>query len=85
MRRIPQDKAMHILAGAVAAMFGLIVGWQPAVTCCAAVAVMREIYNRQQGGKFDWRDIAATMLGGALVIASAAVGTDGIHHLLQGL
>ena len=85
MSQLQQDKALHILAGAVAAMFGLLFCWQSAVTCCAAAAILRELYNRQQGGKFDWRDIAATMLGGAVVIASAAVGTDGIHHLLQGL
>lgn len=75
---------MHILAGAVAAMFGLLFCWQSAVTCCAAAAILRELYNCQQGGKFDWRDIAATMVGGAVVVVAAAVGTDGVTQLLQG-
>ena len=81
MSQLQQDKALHILAGAVAAMFGLLFCWQSAVTCCAAAAILRETYNRQQGGRFDWRDIAATLMGGGLVLASAAVGTDGVTHL----
>lgn len=77
----PPDKALHIVAGAAAALIGLSAGAESAAMCCTAVAVLRETYNRQQGGRFDWRDIAATLMGGGLVLASAAVGTDGVTHL----
>ena len=76
----PSDKVLHVVSGGLAALAGLLIGWLYAVAFCITAALLRELYNRQHGGKFDWRDILATLIGGCLVIASAAVGTDGVSH-----
>lgn len=81
------DKLLHFAAGALAALLGACIAglavylrvpaW-PACACalvaCAVAAVAREAYNRQQGGKFDWRDIGATLAGGLPVAIAAWLG-----------
>jgi hypothetical protein len=79
----PYDKTLHVVAGSIAAIAGLLVCWQAAAICCVSAAVTREAFNRHQGGEFDWHDIAATLAGGVLVLSASAVGVDGIQ--LQGL
>ena len=82
MITIPADKALHFAAGAIAAALGvLVLPWlllQPlasltpawhAALATAAAAVLREAYNHAKGGRFDWRDVAATLLGGLPVLA----------------
>jgi hypothetical protein len=77
MRTIPHDKANHLIAGQIVAAPGLVLApWPEAAmigaACCAAAAVLREVYNRQRGGAFDLADIAWTLAGGAALLAVAA-------------
>lgn len=74
---LPHDKALHVISGAACALAGLIVAWWAGLAACAAAAVLREAVNLREGGRFDWRDIAATLGGGALVLAAAWLGLDG--------
>ena len=83
----PPDKTLHFAAGALAALLGACIAslaahlrvpvwpaWLCALLVCAVAAVAREAYNRQQGGPFDWRDIAATLAGGSLVAIASWLG-----------
>lgn len=75
------DLVLHFAAGTIAAAAGVLasalarqLGQQASpvrwgAVACAAAALAREAYNRQQGGRFDWRDIAATLAGGVPVLA----------------
>jgi hypothetical protein len=74
----PTDKLLHVLAGALSALPGLLLGWPFAAATCAAAAVLREVYNLHQGGRFDPADIAATLAGGALVVSAALIGPVGV-------
>lgn len=79
--KIPRDKLLHLAAGALAALVGVFIGYQagdvaPIVVgagACVAAAVAREIYNHSNGGEFDRRDLAATLIGGVPVLLLAAV------------
>lgn len=83
------DKTLHFAAGAIAAAAGaaagaiaflLIPAMEPAyiamvaMAACAAAALLREAYNLQQGGLFDWRDVLATMLGSVPVLVGVLAG-----------
>lgn len=81
----PTDKLLHFAAGALAdcagallallaAKVGYIAGpaWAAAGSCAVA-ALAREAWNWRQGGRFDWRDIAATLAGGAMVIVPVSL------------
>jgi hypothetical protein len=75
----PPDKMLHVFAGAVLALLGFAIWpahWLPAALLCATGAVAREFYNRGQGGAFDWRDIVATLGGGAGIAAAWALGAS---------
>lgn len=74
---LPHDKALHVVAGACVALAGLIVAWWAGAGACLMAALLREAVNLRYGGRFDWRDIAATLIGGALVLAAAWLGLDG--------
>ena len=77
------DLVLHFAAGTLAAATGVLASalahqlGHPAIpvrwgaVVCAAAALAREAYNRQQGGRFSRRDIAATLAGGAPVLAVA--------------
>jgi uncharacterized membrane protein YccC len=80
------DKLLHFAAGVLAALLGACIAglalylrvpvwpaWVCALLACAVAAVAREAYNWKQGGKFDWRDISATLAGGLPVAIAAAL------------
>lgn len=81
----PTDKLLHFAAGALAACGGALlallfakVGYSAgpallATAVCTAAALGREGWNLRQGGRFDWRDIAATLAGGAMVIVPVSL------------
>lgn len=83
--RVPEpDKVLHFAAGTLAATTGVLasalrlhlevptlVPWASGLAVCLFVALLREGYNWRKGGKFDPRDIAATMAGGLCVAAVA--------------
>lgn len=84
---IQPDKLLHAVAGSIAAAAGVAIGdasawlgyaaghvW-PGIAACAVAALLREAWNWWKGGKFDLRDIAATMLGGVPVMASVLAAT----------
>lgn len=79
----PVDKLLHFALGALAALAALVfAGWPAAVGACAAAAAGREVYGRWRRAvpmtRYDWiesaQDAAATLAGGAVVLAAAAVG-----------
>ncbi len=88
--RLPAfDKTLHFAAGSISAATGAGFGalafllhsgmaqiYIPvlAAASCAVAALLREVYNRHKGGIFDWRDVVATLLGGAPVLLGVAVG-----------
>lgn len=81
MKTPPPDKTLHFAAGALCAAAGVLAALLAGVSlpmggaaATAAAALAREAYNRRQGGLFDWRDIAATMLGAVPVLAAAWAG-----------
>lgn len=53
------NRPLHLKYGIPTALFGTIV-------FTAGVAVGMEFKDWQNGGKFDWLDIAATMIGGLI-------------------
>lgn len=86
MKTPPPDKVLHFAAGTAACTLGVLasaLAWRlgfpgPApmawgATACAVAAVVREAYNRRQGGAFDWQDIAATLAGALPVLAAVGV------------
>jgi hypothetical protein len=84
MMAIPPDKVLHFAAGGIAAAAGVLVlpwlPWAPvaeltavwhAAVAAAVAALAREVYNHANGGAVDWRDIAATLVGGMPVLVTA--------------
>lgn len=75
---IPHDKLLHNLAGMLIALVALRVlafvcidGFFArfiAIGAVVAAAVLREIYNKRNGGVFDWKDMLYTVAGGLIVI-----------------
>jgi hypothetical protein len=82
---IAPDKALHVIAGALLALAGLLAAhmhapyaWPPAVVAgamCVFGAAAREVHNRLRGGPFDLADIAWTLVGGSVVLVAAWAGT----------
>lgn len=78
-RLIPADKGTHYVLTSALAFLLLPIGWQPAASVCAAVAILREAYGRWRRARpmtrADWReaglDIAAGLAGCAVVLAAA--------------
>ena len=82
---IQHDKLLHYFWGGVVAIAGLLLGlllaaagrpvpWGPALVgaaACAAIALGREAWNAQNGGRWSNADILATLLGGAAVLGPA--------------
>ena len=65
---IPQDKKMHFVAGLIiAAFFALALGMKAAIDPAIAAASIKEFFDQWTTGKWEWRDFAATCLGGLLV------------------
>jgi len=68
--KIPADKLLHFIAGAlIAAFFALVVPtgrlWCIGPVVLAAIA--KEIYDEVDYGGFDWADIGSTVLGGLII------------------
>jgi hypothetical protein len=81
---LPHDKAMHVVYGAAAAsaVLSLLVlrlpGWAAiagAGAALIAVAIGKELVDRRsENHTADWKDAAATIFGGALVMVPACLG-----------
>lgn len=62
----PYDKCLHIIVGCLIALVALLCtapAWLAAIAVCIA-AVLREAYNKFDGGKFAWLDILYTCVSG---------------------
>lgn len=82
---IAHDKLLHYFWGGVVAIAGLLVAlllakagrpvpWGPealGALACAAIALGREAWNAQNGGRWSNADILATLLGGAAALGPA--------------
>lgn len=79
---IPSDSGTHFALATLITLAALKFGWPVAAAACAAAALGRELYGRWRRARpmtrEDWlesaRDIGATLAGGAVVLAAAAVG-----------
>lgn len=80
IERVGWDKALHFLAGfALTCCLALVcsdrlgmAAWQGAVCgffAASLVGLAKELLDES----FDWRDLAATAIGGAAVLAGAAL------------
>lgn len=72
------DKLVHAAGGFFLMVVGILIGRAETgpLTGMALVVLaagMREHYNLANGGKFDWKDIAATLLGGLVALLVVAV------------
>ncbi len=70
--QIPQDKRMHIYAGALASGWGstlhvpqseLLMPALKGMGVAAGVGVTKELFDLAGGGTAEWGDIGATMIG----------------------
>lgn len=72
---LPQDKANHALYGALIASATTVpLGFRVAFSLVVAAAVLKEAsdwWQNRKGGAHgvEWRDAAATVFGGVLVLA----------------
>lgn len=82
----PTDWLLHNILGSWCTFVGLVAGllamrlgmsasplWA-GLGACALAAVLREAWNLAHGGKFDPRDIAATMSGSPHVLGAFWLG-----------
>lgn len=82
----PVDWLLHNILGSWCTFVGLAAGvlamrlgmsaspmWCGLLACCVA-AIGREIWNLCHGGKFDPRDIAATLSGSPLLLGAFWMG-----------
>ena len=65
---IPVDRRLHFVCGFMIAtffyiMFGLVAG----IFFPVAAAIMKEGFDSATGGKWDWWDFAATIIGGLMI------------------
>lgn len=74
---VPRDKLLHILAGIIIALLVLkVMSFLPTMPMIARIVsfaavivagVIREVYNKKNGGIFDKYDLYATIFGGLIV------------------
>ena len=65
IKSIPQDKVVHMLAG-----FTIVTLFQFSYIAMAVsvigAAYLKEAYDRNNGGIYDWKDFVSTLFGGSL-------------------
>ena len=70
---LSHDKANHLAYGAAAACVGGLHSLAAGAVLCAVVAIGKEVLDRvRKTGTPDIKDVAATLAGGALVLAPLA-------------
>ena len=66
--RLPKDKLQHLAVGAIIGVSSIWIGVTYAMILAAAAGIGKEIYDRFDHGKPDFRDVIATIAGGAIMI-----------------
>lgn len=67
---LPADKLTHYAVGTLITAALLPFGADWAAGICTLAAALREVWGLYRGGKFDPLDLAATLLGCAVVLAA---------------
>ena len=67
---LPADKLTHYAVGTIitAVLLPFGVGWAAGI--CTLAAALREVWGLYRGGEFDPIDLAATLLGCAVVLGA---------------
>ena len=61
LANIPHDKLLHSFYGTLIYICVSFVDSSFALLVVALIAIVKEVYDRVDYGKFDWKDIVATM------------------------
>ena len=70
MPNIPYDKKLHFLAGFIIALLGdVIIDPITGLGFAIAAGIAKECYDDYSYGVFDIKDMIATWIGGAVVVA----------------
>ncbi|MGA9914218.1 MAG: hypothetical protein WBR17_16970 [Paraburkholderia sp.] len=66
MRAIPQDKALHALAGVLVFGVAHFVTWQVGIATVIVAGILKELIDHFTDGDVSVWDLAATLAGGLL-------------------
>lgn len=69
MTSIPNDKLLHSFYGTLIYICVSFVDSLFALLVAALIAIVKEVYDRVDYGRFDWKDIAATVFIPVLLFA----------------
>lgn len=62
------DKLYHIIAGLIiGAVFITVLPMPAPIVPVLFAAFIKEFIDQWRGGKFDWLDVVATLIGGAII------------------
>ena len=62
---MPKDKKLHFAAGLIIAIAcGFVFNAYSALLAAVCAGIAKEIYDLCDYGKFDWKDMVVTWLGG---------------------
>lgn len=68
--KVPTDKLLHFIAGLIIAAFCVITlkwgAWS--ILPVAIIGAAKEAFDHYTGGKWDWWDLAATVIGGLVIL-----------------
>lgn len=67
LANIPHDKLLHFIVGMLITALVAIVLPNWAFTSAIIVGVAKEAYDHIDYGKVDWKDLAATIIGGLIM------------------
>ena len=67
MSKIPYDKKLHFLSGAIISLLVVIIfaDFRAAIITGIIAGITKEVYDQITYGGFDWVDMVATWLGSA--------------------
>ncbi len=66
--KIPFDKWLHFVAGLIiAALAAITLHIDACIVIALAAGILKETFDVLTTGKVEWQDIAATLIGGAVI------------------
>ena len=66
MRAVPQDKCLHVIAGALVFAVAHLATWQVGIAVVILVGIAKELLDHFTGGDVSVWDVVATLSGGML-------------------